>query len=131
MRVLIIDDDPATRTLVQHRLQADGRVTHVAQAATAEEAVALAETGSYDVMLVDLLLGVQDGVQLLGPLRLASPNALLAVLTGMPTTTVRDGALQAGADLFLPKSSTPYSQLADHLAAALSERRSVAEGGPL
>ena len=122
MRILIVDDEAPTRRLVELHLLAHPEVTAVVHAASAEEGVALAESQRFDIVIMDLILGVQDGRQLLLPLRLAAPDALIVALTALPAETAEATARRAGADLFMHKAAELYPQLADRLIAALDER---------
>lgn len=57
LRVLLVDDHPVVRFGLRAVLEATGRVTVVAEAASGEQALALIGTASPDVVLMDLNLG--------------------------------------------------------------------------
>lgn len=123
MRILIIDDEAPTRRLLERHLLAHDAITSVVPAASAEEGAATAESQTFDVLIVDLVLDVQDGRQLLGPLHLAAPDALVVVLTALPAEAAETSSLVAGADLFLHKSVDLYPQLGDRLVEAVAQQR--------
>jgi DNA-binding response OmpR family regulator len=61
--ILLIDDEPAMATLVSMALQDTG--TEVIQVLTLEEAKAQVRSRAPDLILLDLSLGSEDGMQLL------------------------------------------------------------------
>jgi DNA-binding NarL/FixJ family response regulator len=122
VRILVIDDEAPTRNVIQRMLRADPRVVSVALAASAEEGTALAESDPPDVILVDVVLGAQDGRTLLSSLKLAAPGALVIVLTALPAAVAEPDALAAGADGFLEKTVPLYEELAARLHDALEAR---------
>src|SRR3954470_2099925 len=72
MRVLIVDDEPNIRRTLRIALEAMGHA--VEEASTRAEALRQAEGRPFDVALVDLRLGTEDGLDLLEPLLLQSPR---------------------------------------------------------
>jgi DNA-binding NarL/FixJ family response regulator len=123
MRIVVVDDDASTRRLLTHVLDGDADAEVVGSAATAEEAAALTEALVPDVVLLDLVLGSQDGRDLLGSLRLAAPDAMLVALTSLPAEEAEAPSLAAGADVFHTKSASLFEHLPAQLradAAALS-----------
>lgn len=115
MRVLVVDDDAPTRGILDRVLSASRQVDHVAHAATAEEATALAEALVPDVVLLDLLLGGQDGRDLIAALRLAAPDARVVVLTVLAARDAEESSLAAGAHAFRTKSAELYVRLAEEV----------------
>ncbi len=76
IRVMVVEDHPAIRSGLRMMLGTDDRVRVVAEAANAEEAmaVAAAEDQPLDVVLMDVRLPGKDGVEL--------TRDLLALYTG-------------------------------------------------
>ncbi len=71
MNILIVDDEPLARSRL-HTLLAEGGAHQLAEAATAHEALALLAAGdgpTFDVLLLDIHLPGQDGLQLARHLR--------------------------------------------------------------
>ena len=67
MRLLIIEDD---RESADYLVKAFREVGYVADLASdGEEGLALAESGDYDVLVVDRMLPKRDGLSLIGALR--------------------------------------------------------------
>ena len=99
MTVLVVDDDAAIRFLCRVNLELEGHrvldAAHLAQARTllADERV--------DVVLLDLHLGNERGLDLLHELRRDRPDVAVALLTGSPQS--RSPAEEATADAVISK----------------------------
>lgn len=78
--VLVVDDDPSIRLLCRVNLELDGH--RVLEAASVEEARALAEAEPVDVAILDVHIGTGDGLALLGHLRSDHPGVGIALLSG-------------------------------------------------
>ena len=122
MRLLIIEDD---RESADYLAKAFREVGYVADlAGDGEEGLALAESGDYDVLVVDRMLPKRDGLSLIGLLREKGNRTPVLILSALGQVDDRIKGLRAGGDDYLPK---PYS-FAELLARVevLSRRR----GGP-
>ena len=103
-RVLIVDDDEATRLLLARILSGELSV-EVQLAGTSEQALHLAEESAYDAILLDLRMPGMGGLELLRQIRrgsanMASPVMVVSMLADRETVgRCRD----AGADAHLAK----------------------------
>jgi two-component system, OmpR family, response regulator len=107
--VLVVDDDPAMRQLVEDYLgQNDFRVS-----AADSGAQLLGALGSsvVDLVLLDLRLRGEDGMQLLRQLR-ADSHIPVIILTGRIEEADRVMGLELGADDYLTKPFSPRELLA-------------------
>jgi YesN/AraC family two-component response regulator len=105
LSVLVVDDSEDLRellTMVIERDPAGWRV--VATAAEGEQAIEEARTSQPDVVLLDIAMPVMDGMQALPHIREAAPDAVVVMLSGYPSSTASQGALDAGAHGYLEKS---------------------------
>lgn len=101
MRVLVIDDDPQIRSLLERTLRLEGFSPHPVE--TAEEAVDLLEKGqSFDLYVVDQMLPGMSGLSLVKALRKRSLTGIL-MLTAKDAISDRVLGLEAGADDYLGK----------------------------
>ena len=118
-RILIVDDDPDIRTLANLALSQDGHI--VIEAASGQEALALIEAQAPDLLLLDLLMPVQGGLEVLKILRAQPTTATLpiVVLTAMDDEVTTRAGFELGATDYLTK---PFSipQLAARVRACLS-----------
>ena len=90
-RVLFVEDDHRLAHVVGRLLETHGfRVDH---ASSGETGLALARCAQYDVILLDLMLPVMSGIDLLRHFRLEGIRAPVVILTGRGTF---DSALEAG-----------------------------------
>jgi DNA-binding NtrC family response regulator len=104
--VLVVDDDPTQRRLIQAVLEREG--FGVAQAAGGEEALArLAQGGAADVVILDLSMPGMSGVETLKEMRARGYGAPVIVLTATGGVEVVVRAMQAGAQDFFIKPASP------------------------
>lgn len=126
IRVLVVDDEAALRRLIRERLEADGGYTVVGEAADTDTALRIAEDEQPDVVLLDLLLGPEQGVEAIGSLLRVAPEAMVAVLTVLSAEEEESPALAAGAFVFYEK--TMLERLPDHLREDLALLRQALSG---
>jgi len=105
MKVLVVEDDPATR-LVLSRMLTD-RSYDVVACATAEEAVEAYKTGFYPLLFLDLFLPGMDGFSLCRWVRSQPDGDQHLILVGTASHRKEDlqKILDAGADDYIAK---PY-----------------------
>lgn len=104
MRLLIIEDD---RDSADYLTKAFREAGHVADhAADGEDGLALAESGDYDVLVVDRMLPKRDGLSVIGALRSKGDHTPALILSALGQVDDRVRGLRAGGDDYLPK---PYS----------------------
>lgn len=109
-RVLIIDDDPLVRGGL--KLMLGGALDIVAEGTDGDEAVALVEQHSPDVVLMDIRMERVDGVTATAEV-LALPDApRVVILTTFDADDMVLRALSAGAHGFLLKDTPPEQMIA-------------------
>ena len=97
--VLVVDDDEALRMLCRVNLEIEGY--SVLEAETLPAARDLLAGEQVDVVLLDLHIGNEDGMELLRELRAASPTLPVALFTGTADPT--DIGEDADADAVIRK----------------------------
>lgn len=103
--VLIIDDDDRLRDLISRFLaDHDFRVT---AAASAEEARQRMTGMSFDVLVVDIMMPGESGLDLVRDLKTSSPNLPCLMLTAMGEPGHRLHGLESGADDYMTKPFEP------------------------
>ncbi len=107
-----MDDDEVFRTELAELLGDDGHT--VAVAPSAGKALAALEEDEYDLVLTDLKMPRQSGIELLREVRARWPRTLVVLLTGYATIETALEAMKAGAFDYLRK---PFR--ADQLRATL------------
>ncbi|NUU04913.1 response regulator transcription factor [Leifsonia sp. C5G2] len=122
IHVLIADDHPVVRAGLRALLTAADDVTVVGEAATPEEAVALAEQLTPELVLMDLQFGEADtGADATRRIRALDAAPYVLVLTNYDTDGDILGAVEAGASGYLLKDAPPHELVAAVRAAARGE----------
>jgi len=106
--VLLADDDMLVRQGLRVLVESADDLAVVAEAADGEEAVRLAEASRPDVMVMDVRMPGSDGIA--ATREIASwptPRPRVLILTTFDLDDIVHDALQAGADGFLLKRSSP------------------------
>ena len=103
-RVLIVDDEPGIRRTLKAFLKADGHDVGLAE--DVREAKGLVRERGFDVVLTDLVLPGETGVDLLRWVRRTAPGTQVILMTGYPESESAAAAARAGAVAYLTK---PFS----------------------
>jgi two-component system OmpR family response regulator len=122
MRVLVIEDDTETASFLQKALKESGHAADLA--ADGESGLAMAETGAYDVLIVDRMLPRLDGLSVVRTLRSAGHRTPVLILSALGEVDDRVKGLRAGGDDYLTKPYA-YSELLARIEAL--SRRAVPE----
>ena len=97
IRIMIVDDHAVIRTGLRMLIEQDQTMNVVAMAGTRAEALLLATQEQPDIILLDLMLGDEDGLEFLPTLCEMSPRSRVLVLTGVQTTESHRSAIRRGA----------------------------------
>jgi DNA-binding response OmpR family regulator len=109
-RILVVDDEPNIRSFIGRALAAAGYLTDFAVNGT--EALAQALDGSYDLIILDLVMPGMNGWKVLDQLMRSRPDQAVMVLSCVADVATKVGCLERGAHDYLTK---PFS-LAELLA---------------
>jgi NarL family two-component system response regulator LiaR len=107
IRVLIADDHAIVRKGICALLAEAGGFEVVAEAADGQEAVTRFEETHPDVILMDLLMPLMDGIDATRQITRRQPDARVLVLTSFAADNKVFPAIKAGAVGYLLKDSTP------------------------
>jgi two-component system, NarL family, invasion response regulator UvrY len=108
IRVMIVDDHAVLRAGVREMLQDEEDISVVGEAGSAEETLQLINNGTEaDVVIVDVTLAGQSGVELLKTLRRDRPELQILVLSMHPERTFAVRLMRAGANGYVPKMIVP------------------------
>lgn len=109
VHIVVVDDDPLVRQMLTDYLTDNElRVTAVASGQAMEEALAHEDV---DLLVLDLRLPGEDGLQLAQRVRARSPLPII-ILTGRKDEADRVMGLELGADDYLTKPFSPRELLA-------------------
>ena len=106
-RILIVEDDPASRLLATATLEHDG--FDVVTASSAEDAIGVIDHERPDLILMDISLPGMDGLELTRKLKADRATAAIPVvaLTAHTMPLHERAALAAGCAAFLAKPVSP------------------------
>ncbi len=122
MRVLIIEDDRETAQFLQKSLKESGHVAEVALDGVS--GLAMAEAGGFDVLIVDRMLPLKDGLSIVQARRAAGDRTPVLILSALGQVDDRVKGLRAGGDDYLTKPYA-YAELLARVEALV--RRNVPE----
>lgn len=99
--IFIVDDDQAVRHSLTLLLASEGLQSR--DFASAREFLEACQPSSDDRLIVDVDMPGMNGIELLQRLRADGMRPRTVVITGQPSTFVRQKAIEAGAVAFLEK----------------------------
>ena len=102
--LLVVDDDQRLRALLQKYLSANG--FRVSAAADADEARTLMKSMAFDLLILDVMMPGETGLDLTRAVRAQSQVPIL-ILTARGESEDRIAGLEYGADDYLPKPFEP------------------------
>ena len=105
LRILVVDDEENIRVTLAMSLEADG---HTAIAcSTIEEALEQVSRQVFDLIFLDVRLGVHNGLDYISRLRADHPWTKIVVITAYASVETAVRAMKLGATDYLPKPFTP------------------------
>ena len=107
IRVLLVDDHRVVRAALSLLIQNSEGMTMVGEAGNRSEAIAIAAREQPDVILLDLDLGVESGLDLIQDLLKAAGQARIIILTGTRDPEAHHRALRLGAMGVVDKEEAP------------------------
>jgi DNA-binding NarL/FixJ family response regulator len=103
IRVLLVDDQAVVRRALRARFHLEPDLQVVGEASTGREALALAQTLSPDVVLMDIAMPGMDGIEATAALHRAVPKSAVVILSITDDPQTREQAQDAGAVAFVEK----------------------------
>jgi DNA-binding NarL/FixJ family response regulator len=113
-RIMLIDDHPIVRLGIRTLLETRNEWQVCAEASSRQEAVELLQHESPEVAIVDLVLGMDDGLEFVKELRSQSKDLRILVMTMQDESVYAERVIRAGADGFIAKQHAT-----DHLLEAV------------
>ena len=101
MRILLVEDDHRVASFIRRGLKEENYAVDLAP--DGEQALFLAQTEPYDLVILDLLLPKRDGLEVLRTLRSKRVNVPVLILTAKDGLEDKVAGLDAGADDYLTK----------------------------
>jgi heavy metal response regulator len=104
MRILVVEDEKKMAAFIKRGLKEAGYAVDMAD--NGEEALFLAETNPYDLIVLDIMLPLVDGIKVCRQLRQGHIDIPVLMLTARDDVDDKISGLDAGADDYLTK---PFS----------------------
>jgi len=104
-RILVVDDDPSLRRVLQVQLEQERY--EVAVTASAQQTLAVLQLRQFDLVITDLKLPGMSGLELLKHARSQYPQTVVILLTAFGTVDTAVEAMKAGAYDYLTKPVHP------------------------
>lgn len=101
MRVLLVEDDPATSKSIQMMLEGSGIV--VDSTDLGEDGLEIGRLYEYDLIILDLMLPDMNGLEVLRRLRDSKIDTPVLILSGLDGPDKKIKGLRTGADDYLTK----------------------------
>jgi DNA-binding NarL/FixJ family response regulator len=105
--VLLVDDVAELRLLLRLSLESSDRFAVIAEAGDGAEGVAMAGRYQPDLVLLDISMPVQNGLESLPLIREASPRSRIVMLSAFEEWRLGAEALALGAYAYLEKGQPP------------------------
>ena len=105
VRILVVDDEPAICANCIKILAKAGYKTTAAH--NGQEALALIEQSSFEVVITDLKMSRMGGMEVLRRIKEYAPDTMVIVITGYSTVSSAVEVMKLGAFDYLPKPFTP------------------------
>lgn len=123
MHLLVIEDDTDTGKFIKNGLLQAGHTVDLTD--NGQDGLYLATTGNFDLIVLDRMLPLVDGLTIVRTLRASDNRIPIVVLSALGETDHRVAGLKAGADDYLVKPFA-FSELEARVDALL--RRVIPEG---
>ncbi len=124
IKILLADDHAVVRSGLSKYLLVNKDLELVGEANDGAEAVTLVGLHKPDVVLMDLLMPVMDGISATREIHQKYPQVKVIVLTSFSEQNMVQGALQAGAAGYLQKNVTAV-ELGNAIRSAMSGRMTL------
>jgi DNA-binding NarL/FixJ family response regulator len=109
--ILIVDDNGPFRQALKERLQMSFPTVAIEEVADGGEVLQEVDAFLPDVILMDIKLPGENGLELTKKIKAAHPDITIFILTSYDMPEYREAAFQYGADRFLAKTSLNPKEL--------------------
>lgn len=124
IRIAIVDDHAMVRAGLRQFFADHADLAVVAEAANGRDALDIARTGGVDVVLMDISMGEQGGVEALVAIKARAPELPVLILSALPETHYATALLQQGASGYLSKDCEP-EQIVEAIRAVAQGRKYI------
>ncbi len=129
IQVFVVEDEPKVERFVRAALEREGM--HVESSSDIHDILELLGKLSYDVLVMDRILGHDDSIQILPKVRKQFPKLKILILSALGDSSQKANAINHGADDYLSKPFHVPELVARVRALARREENSSQETNPL
>lgn len=113
-KVLIVEDERPLAHALEMKLTSEGMMTSVAR--NGEECLELLKENTYDVILLDMMMPVMDGFQVLQKLHNSNKDVPpIVVLSNLSMREDEERILALGAKDYFVKAETPLAKIVEYI----------------
>jgi PAS domain S-box-containing protein len=129
IRVVVADDTPAIRRMLQVLLDEAGGMRIVGEASDGAAAVAAVQDLAPDLLLLDLAMPEMDGLQVLKKVRTDHPDTSVVIVSGYAREHLLDVTKGLGADAYIEKGAPTPTVVATlrSIRDEMNERRGISQ----
>ena len=103
VKILIVDDSQFMRKLLRRILEGQSGYTVVGEAENGVEAVQLFKELQPDVVMMDIVMPIKDGISATAEIKQINPKAKVVMCTSVGQEEKMKQAIKAGADGYITK----------------------------
>jgi DNA-binding NarL/FixJ family response regulator len=107
IRILVVDDHSVVRQGIKQIVADSPDIEIVGEAASGQEALELVRSGSFDLIILDISMPGQNGLDILRELKAESPALKVIILSMYPEEQYAIRSLRDGSSAYLTKGSPP------------------------
>lgn len=107
LKVLIADDHPVVRRGLRELIEEAFGTVKIEEAGTGQDVLDLVQQGHWDILVLDINLPDQSGLEVLKALKTSYPQLPVIILSMYPENQYAVRAFRAGAAGYLTKESAP------------------------
>lgn len=112
-KVLVVEDEKPLAHALELKLQKEGHDVTIAH--NGQEAVDLLLKNKYDIVLLDLMMPIMNGFQVLEKVQAHGDMPYVIVLSNLTQPEDEDRVMKLGAQKLLIKSDTPLSRVIEEI----------------
>jgi two-component system, OmpR family, response regulator VicR len=120
-KILIVEDEKSLAKILQHELDKNGFETGMA--GNGKEALDMLAKNHFDLILLDLMMPVMSGFQVLDELSKNQDQTPVIVTTNLGQEEDKQKASAMGAKEYLVKTDTPIAELIQRVKNFLAEEK--------
>ncbi|MBS3907590.1 MAG: response regulator transcription factor [Syntrophaceae bacterium] len=111
LKTLLVEDNPSFRKLLKRILHEYFPLMVIEEAGNGREALQKVDSFCPDLILLDIRLPDESGLELTQKIKKECPNIIIIILTSYDLPEYREAAIQKGADAFMTKGSTTEEEI--------------------